>query len=66
MPAAGHRPKPVVLLILDGWGYREDPADNALAQVDVAFVRKDSPLRAVKTFFTPDQAQRYAGTGRAG
>ncbi|MEJ2791216.1 MULTISPECIES: 2,3-bisphosphoglycerate-independent phosphoglycerate mutase [unclassified Pseudoxanthomonas] len=26
------RPKPVVLLILDGWGHREDPADNALAQ----------------------------------
>ena len=26
------RPKPVVLMILDGWGHREDPADNALAQ----------------------------------
>jgi 2,3-bisphosphoglycerate-independent phosphoglycerate mutase len=26
------RPKPVVLLILDGWGHREDPTDNALAQ----------------------------------
>ncbi|WP_249040989.1 2,3-bisphosphoglycerate-independent phosphoglycerate mutase [Marilutibacter maris] len=25
------RTKPVVLLILDGWGHREDPADNALA-----------------------------------
>lgn len=25
------RPKPVVLLILDGWGHRDDPADNALA-----------------------------------
>jgi 2,3-bisphosphoglycerate-independent phosphoglycerate mutase len=24
--------RPVVLLILDGWGHREDPADNALAQ----------------------------------
>ena len=24
--------KPVVLLILDGWGHREDPTDNALAQ----------------------------------
>ena len=29
-PAA--RPKPVVLLILDGWGHRDDPTDNALAQ----------------------------------
>ena len=26
------RPKPVLLLILDGWGEREDPSDNALAQ----------------------------------
>ena len=24
-------PKPVVLLILDGWGHREETADNALA-----------------------------------
>ena len=31
MPASPPRPKPVVLLILDGWGHREDPADNALA-----------------------------------
>jgi len=30
--ASPARPKPVVLLILDGWGHREDPADNALAQ----------------------------------
>jgi 2,3-bisphosphoglycerate-independent phosphoglycerate mutase len=26
--------KPLVLLILDGWGYREDPADNAILQAD--------------------------------
>ena len=34
MPEAASvaRPKPVVLLILDGWGHRDDPADNALAQ----------------------------------
>lgn len=34
MPEAARaaRPKPVVLLILDGWGHRDDPADNALAQ----------------------------------
>ena len=29
------RPKPVVLLILDGWGHREDPVDNALAQAHI-------------------------------
>ncbi len=34
MPEAASRPKPVVLLILDGWGYREDPRDNALALAD--------------------------------
>lgn len=26
-----HRPKPVLLLILDGWGHRDDPRDNAIA-----------------------------------
>src|SRR3546814_8328562 len=33
--ARAARPKPVVLLILDGWGHRDDPADNALAQADL-------------------------------
>lgn len=28
------RPKPVLLLILDGWGHREDPTDNAIAQAN--------------------------------
>ncbi|WP_231118340.1 2,3-bisphosphoglycerate-independent phosphoglycerate mutase [Lysobacter silvisoli] len=35
MSPASARPRPVVLLILDGWGHREDPADNALAQADL-------------------------------
>ena len=36
MPAtATTRPKPVVLLILDGWGHREEVEDNALAQADL-------------------------------
>ena len=30
--AQGRGIRPVVLLILDGWGHRDDPADNALAQ----------------------------------
>lgn len=30
--SASSRPKPVVLLILDGWGYRKETADNAVAQ----------------------------------
>ena len=32
MSASPAPPKPVVLLILDGWGHREEIADNALAQ----------------------------------
>ncbi len=35
MSAIPSRPKPVVLLILDGWGHREDPADNALAMAEL-------------------------------
>jgi 2,3-bisphosphoglycerate-independent phosphoglycerate mutase len=33
--SAAARPKPVVLMILDGWGHREDPADNAIAQAEL-------------------------------
>jgi 2,3-bisphosphoglycerate-independent phosphoglycerate mutase len=35
VPRPDPRPKPVVLLILDGWGYREDPRDNAVALADI-------------------------------
>lgn len=34
-------------------------ADNALAQVDIAFVREGSPLRELKAFFTNEQARQY-------
>ncbi len=40
MPEATSRPNPVVLLILDGWGYREDPRDNALALADTPHWRR--------------------------
>lgn len=40
MSDAASRPKPVVLLILDGWGHREDPADNALALADIPNFRR--------------------------
>jgi len=30
-----NRPKPLLLLILDGWGYREETADNAIALAQV-------------------------------
>lgn len=35
VPSPSARPHPVVLLILDGWGHRDDPADNALAQAEL-------------------------------
>ena len=42
------RPRPVVLCVLDGWGYREDPADNAVAQANtpfsIVFGRRDPTL----------------------
>ena len=40
MPASPARPKPVVLLILDGWGYREETADNAVAQATLPHWRR--------------------------
>ncbi len=32
--------KPVCLIILDGWGYREDTKDNAIAAANIPFFRK--------------------------
>ena len=42
--------------------------DGALAQEDLVFIRPDSPLRAHKTYFSPEQAARYRATsgGAAG
>jgi len=40
VPAERPRPKPVVLLILDGWGHRDEPQDNALAQADLPHWRR--------------------------
>ncbi|SOD94662.1 2,3-bisphosphoglycerate-independent phosphoglycerate mutase [Caenispirillum bisanense] len=33
-PSDRRTPKPVVLCILDGWGHRDDPTDNAIAQAN--------------------------------
>ncbi len=43
--SATHTPRPVMLVILDGWGWREDPADNAVLQA-----RKPSFDRLWATF----------------
>lgn len=32
-----HRPRPLALIILDGWGYREEIEDNAIAQAKKPF-----------------------------
>jgi 2,3-bisphosphoglycerate-independent phosphoglycerate mutase len=54
-PAGRHavsRPKPVLLLILDGWGHRDDPADNAIAQATLPHWRKllaDCPHTLIHT-----------------
>ncbi len=47
-----NRPKPVLLLILDGWGHREDSRDNAIAQADAPNWRRllaDCPHTLVHT-----------------
>lgn len=44
--------RPVVLMILDGWGHREDPTDNALAQADLPNWRRlwnDCPHTLIHT-----------------
>ena len=46
------QPRPVVLMILDGWGHREDPTDNALAQADLPHWRRlwnDRPHTLIHT-----------------
>lgn len=35
-----HKGKPFALIILDGWGYREDSTNNALAAANIPFWRK--------------------------
>jgi hypothetical protein len=36
--------------------------DGALAQIDLAFVRKDSALRSQAAYFNPDQLADYLKT----
>ena len=38
--ASSPRPRPVVLLILDGWGHRDDPRDNAIALAQLPVWRR--------------------------
>ena len=52
MSAESHRPKPLLLLILDGWGHREESTDNAIAQAKLPNWRRllaDCPHTLVHT-----------------
>ncbi len=45
-------PRPVMLVILDGWGWRDDAADNAVAQADTPSFDQlmDGPHAFLRTF----------------
>ncbi|MBB4266621.1 2,3-bisphosphoglycerate-independent phosphoglycerate mutase [Roseospira visakhapatnamensis] len=46
------RPRPVVLCILDGWGHREETADNAIAQAETPTwdrLMRDCPRTLIET-----------------
>ena len=52
MSVESHRPKPVLLLILDGWGHREESTDNAIALANLPNWRRllaDCPHTLVHT-----------------
>jgi hypothetical protein len=50
--------------VYDVYGGHLRPLDGALAQVDLAFVRDDGPLRRSHAYATPEQADRlYADWG---
>jgi FkbM family methyltransferase len=53
-------------VVYDMWGMLHRPLDGALAQVDLAFVRKDSALRAEQAFATPEQRRQFAWDLRTG
>lgn len=57
MPDSAAR-KPVVLCILDGWGLRDDPADNALAQAALPVYRR---LLATRPFARVGTSGRDVG-----
>jgi FkbM family methyltransferase len=44
----------------DIWGMLYRPLDGALAQIDMAFVHRESKLRAEQAFATPEQRMKFA------
>jgi len=51
-PANGKPARPLVLMILDGWGHREDAADNAISQASTPNWHKILQLGAKTTITT--------------
>jgi FkbM family methyltransferase len=47
-------------VVYDMWGMLYRPLDEALAQVDIAFMRADSVLRKNQAFATPEQRKGFA------
>jgi FkbM family methyltransferase len=47
-------------VVYDIWGMLYRPLDGALAQIDIAFVRKHSALRENQAFATPEQRKNFA------
>ena len=52
------RVKPLVLMILDGWGHREDAADNAISQASTPCWNK---IRQTGTFTTIQTSGEFVG-----
>jgi hypothetical protein len=47
-------------VVYDAWGFLYRPYDEALAQLDMAFVRQDGVFRKSHVFATPEQRKRMA------
>jgi FkbM family methyltransferase len=60
------RMKQYGFVVYDIWGHNYRPYDNALAQVDMAFVREQGFFRESHVYATPEQRAGLAGTSVPG
>ena len=54
------RMKELEFVLYDAWGFLYRPFDNALSQLDMAFVREGGRFRQSHVFATPEQRERMA------
>jgi len=54
------RMKQLGFVVYDVWGFLYRPFDNALCQLDIAFVREDGPFRKSHVYATPEQRKKMA------